>query len=363
MKQLRNMENIKFFKPDLEEAEKRWQAFYAGELIDRPPVVITAPREGYALPPPISYHEKVFGDVEAVIQHGLAIAEATFWGGEAVPSFYPSIGPDEIAVFCGAGLCWSPDSPDTNWSVPPIDDWSAALPIRLKTEHPLFQRQQELYRRAAEIFNGRILLVAPDLHTNMDLLAALRGPQRLCLDLLDCPEWIDQAMVDARQVFHELWTAINSAGRMPEAGYCLESHGLFSRNGSATLQCDFSIMMSPPMFRRWVLPALEEEAEIVKHVVYHWDGPGALVHRKDLLTSRGLHTLSFVPGAGNGEPVEHVGLLRELQEAGKAVHVWGTPDECKQMHRALRPDRVFYCTSAATQSEAETLLDWFVENT
>ncbi len=194
------MKNLTAFKPDLAEAEKRWQAYYAGELIDRPPVVITAPRTGYSLPPPINYHEKVFGDVDAVIEHGLAIAESTFWGGEAVPSFYPSIGPDEIAVFCGAELRWSPDSPDTNWSVPLVEDWAEDLPFGLIADHPLFQRQLELYRRAAEQFNGRVLLVAPDLHTNMDLLAALRGPQRLCLDLVDCPEWIDQAMVDARKV-------------------------------------------------------------------------------------------------------------------------------------------------------------------
>jgi 5-methyltetrahydrofolate--homocysteine methyltransferase len=357
------VDQLKFYKPDLDEAEERWQAFYAGELIDRPPVVVTAPRDGVALPPPINYFEKVFGEVEDVIDHALEIAEATFWGGEAVPAFYPSLGPDEIAVFCGAELRWSPDSPDTNWSVPLIEDWAQALPIQLATENILFQHQQELYRRAAERFAGRVLMVAPDLHTNMDLLAALRGPQRLCLDLLDNPGWIDRAMLDARQVFRDLWAAINSAGQMPRYGYCLESYGLFSREGSATLQCDFSVMMSPAMFRRWVLPALEEEAEVVKHVVYHWDGPGALIHRRDLLTSRGLHTLSFVPGAGNGEPVDHVDLLRGFQEAGKAVHVWGTPEECKKMHRELRPDRVFYCTNTASQAEAERLLDWFIANT
>ena len=233
----------------------------------------------------------------------------------------------------------------------------------MRQAEPLLQRQLSIYRKAAECYAGRVLLVAPDLHTNMDLLAGMRGSQRLCMDLIDTPELIDRAMADERLFFRQLWAALTEAGQMASYGYCLESHALYSREGSATLQCDFSIMMSPPMFRRWVLPALEEEAEIVGHVVYHWDGPGALVHTADLLASRGLHTLSFVPGAGHGDPVDHLDLLKRLQAGGKAVHVWGTPQQCKRMHAALDPRRVFYCTETGTQAEAEALLDWFVKHT
>jgi hypothetical protein len=356
-------QNLSFFKPDSQEADRRWQAYYVGEIIDRPVVCVTAPRRGFHNIAPITYQEKVFGDMDAVLEHGLAAAEATFWGGEAFPSFYPSFGPDEIAVFCGADLKWSLDSVNTNWSVPFVNDWEQAPPLKLQSENLLYQRQLEMYRRAADRFAGKILLVAPDLHTNMDLLAGVRGPQRLCMDLLDCPALIDRAMQDSRAVFRQLWSDLTQAGRMAETGYCLESHALYSRDGSATLQCDFSIMMSPAMFRRWVLPALEEEADITRHVVYHWDGPGALVHTKDLLASRGLHTLSFVPGDGHGDPVDHLELLKKLQVGGKSLHVWGTPEQCKVMHHQLRPEKVFYNTTAGTQDEAEQLLEWFVKNT
>lgn len=351
------------FKPDLELAQQRWQAFFAGEIIDRPPVAVVAPRTGCTRPAPLTYWDKANGDLEEVIERGLHLAETTFWGGEAMPSFYPSIGPDEIAVFCGATLRWSPSSPDTNWSTPMIEDWQQDGPVRLDQEHPLFQRQQALYRRAAEVFDGRVLLVAPDLHSNMDLLAALRGAQRLCLDLIDQPEAVDAAMLEARQVFRELWQAIVAASRMRQNGACSESHAFYSMEGSATLQCDFSIMLSPRHFRRWVLPALEEEAALVKHALYHWDGFGALTHWDDLVHCTGLHTLSFVPGDGHGDPADHVDLLRKIQETGKSIHVWGTPTQCQWMHQYLLPERVFYCTQASSQSEAERLLDWFIDHT
>ena len=169
-----NHSQLRAFKPDLDACTHRWQAFYAGEIIDRPPVCVTSPRSGYLKPIPITYHEKVFGDLDQVVEHGFRNAEATFWGGEAVPSFYPSFGPDEIAVFSGAELRWNLESADTNWSVPFVDDWNKALPLGLHTSHPLWQRMLELYRKAASRFEGKILLVAPDLHTNMDLLAAIR---------------------------------------------------------------------------------------------------------------------------------------------------------------------------------------------
>lgn len=348
------------FKPDLEETAERWNAFYAGEIIDRPVVCVTAPREGCKPVRGSDYYERVHGDMDDIIERAIAGAEAVFWGGESIPTFGPSFGPDEIAVFTGAGLRWSDDSPNTNWSVPFVDDWEEVLPLRLQEDNPLWRRMLEFYRRAADRMAGKMLLSSLDLHTNMDLLAAVRGPQRLCLDLIDQPEMIDRAMADARTIFRELWEIISHAGRMDELGYC---HAYYSMEGAAVLQCDFCCMVSPEMFRRWILPALEEEAQIVKHALYHWDGPGALVHTDDLLASIGLHAMSYVPGAGYGNHIDHLELLKRVQKGGKAVQAWGSPEEIKSMHRELQPEKVFYGTNVGSQAEAEELLAWFVKNT
>ena len=342
------------------DAVRRWEAFYAGEIIDRPVVCVTAPREGCEPVPARSYRAQVFDHVDAVIDQALVAAESRHWLGEAIPVFNPSFGPDEIGVFCGAELCWSDDSGDTNWSKPFVGDWNHLPAIRLQLDSPLWRRRLEFYRRGAERLAGKMIQRPPDLHTNMDLLASIRGPQRLCMDLLDWPEAIDQAMAEARAVFRELWGAVAQVARMAEFGFCSP---FYSTEGAAILQCDFCCMMSPAMFRRWVMPALEEEAEVVRHAFFHWDGPGALVHEEDLLSIQGIHTVGYVSGSGNRPQADHVELFQRIQKAGKAVQVVGKPEQVKAVHRQLQPERAFYHSYAPTQAEAEALLDWFVKHT
>lgn len=349
------------FKPDIEETARRWEAYYASDIIDRPIISVTAPVEGAKRVPFSGYRDRVYGDMDKIIDNALFNASITQYLGESVPSFWLSFGPDEIPLFCGPqeDFVWNDESGETNWSKPWVEDWEDALPLRLNEQHPLWRRMIEFYRRAAEKMGGKILLSHIDLHTNMDILAPIRGPERLCTDLVDRPEVIDRAMADARAVFSKVWHAIAEAGRMEEFGY---PQGMYSPEGAAILQCDFCCMIGPEMFRRWVLPALEEEAGIVKHAFFHWDGPGALKHFDDIIGSRGLHTMGYVPDPG----VDHeacMDLYHRIQAGGKGVSIGGSVDQIKAWHRELRPEKTIYSTGVGTRAEAEQLLEWFVKHT
>lgn len=347
-------------KPDLEETHKRWEAYWAGDMMDRPIVLATAPREGAHFVQGSTYKDRMFGDLESAIERGLHNATGTFYGGEAVPQFWLSFGCDEIAAFCGvADLVSSDAGADTYWSLPLIHDWDTAFPIQLQEDEPLWQRMLSFYRLASDRLGGQMLLMPIDFHSNMDLLLAARGAENLCLDLLDCPETIDRAMEDARAVFPGVWQALSEAGGMETFGY---AHTGYSMEGVCILQCDFSALISPEMFRRWVCPALEEEAEIVRHALYHWDGPRALVHFQELMSIPGLHTFAFVPDPGERH-VHYLDLYRRVQAAGKAVSVSGTLEEIQLMHRELKPEKTLYHVALSSVAEVEDLLRWFVKNT
>jgi 5-methyltetrahydrofolate--homocysteine methyltransferase len=347
-------------QPNLAEVARRYEAFMAGDIIDRPLLTVTAPLPGAPTVAPITYRDRQFGDIDEIYDRVLASMEHVYYAGEAIPSYAPSFGCDEIAVWCGlASFGFHEDSSDTCWSWPTVEDWDAVLPIRLHREHPLWQRMLRFYERGAERLAGKVLLSPPDLHTNMDLLMAARGSERLCADLLDRPEVIDRAMVSARAVFRELWDVVVRAGKLDERGI---SNGLYSMEGAAVLSCDFSYMISPAMFRRWVLPALLEESETVKHMYYHWDGPGALVHFDALMSIPRLHAVGYVPPPFERHS-DYIELYKRVQAAGKGVHVWGLPDEMKRIHKELRPEKTMYSTWVDTPAEADAVVEWFVKNT
>ncbi|PKO20524.1 MAG: hypothetical protein CVU38_19635 [Chloroflexi bacterium HGW-Chloroflexi-1] len=347
------------FKPDMDDTIRRWEAYWQGEILDRPLICVTAPVEGFEARPIDGYRERVFGDIDEIIDKELYNASGTVWGGESFPGLWPSFGPDEITVFCGAEFRWHEASGDTNWAQPFVEDWAKSLPLRIQEDHPLWLRMQEFYRRAAQKLAGKMPIGSVDLHTNMDILMSARGSEKLCVDLIDRPEMIDRAMADARAIFPVLWQRLAQLGRMDETGYgCCG----FSWEGCAQVCCDFSAMISPAMFRRWVMPALEEEASIVKHAFYHWDGPRALVHANNLFSLKGLHTFGFVPDPGYKHS-DCLPLLKRIQAAGKAVQFIGTVDEIKMAHKELKPDKVAYWTTVEKPSQIEPLLEWFRKNT
>ena len=241
-----------------------------------------------------------------------------------------------------------------------MDDWDAALPFRINQDNSHWQRLLQLYRRATQRLAGKMLLGQIDTHSNMDLLMAARGSERLCEDLLDRPEAIDRAMASARAIFPQLWEMMRTEGRMDELGY---GSDFYSMEGAACLQCDFSCMISGEMFRRWVIPALEEEAALVRHAHYHWDGPTALRHMPDLCATGGLHALAYVPGDGHGGHAQFLDLYEEVQNRGKGVVVWGSPDEIKLMHRRLKPNKTMYHCWCGSVEQAREIEQWLVKNT
>ncbi len=65
------------FKPDIEEAARRWDAFYAGEIIDRPVVCVNAWRSDERVYAP-NYRQRALGDMDATVDQALARAEAVY---------------------------------------------------------------------------------------------------------------------------------------------------------------------------------------------------------------------------------------------------------------------------------------------
>jgi len=188
----------------------------------------------------------------------------------------------------------------------------------------------------------------------------MRGGVGLCTDLMDVPELIDRAMAQVQSTYAPIDMALREAGRM--VGACGRIPA-YHPDRTNTIQCDFAALIGPEHFRRWALPALEEEAAHLRRCLMHYDGPEMLIHLDDVCAIPGLECIQWQPGARNGPFMDWLDLIQRIQAKGLAVHVPCNTEDIRIYHRELDPALVYYRCTAPNQAEAEATLDWLVDNT
>lgn len=349
-------------KPDFGQAVSRWLAFWEHDLIGRPLCRISAPRSGVPGVPGPPYLAGADGNLEGAAQQALSHCEAVYWGGEAIPAYTPSFGPDMFAAWLGAPLHFPEDYTGTSWAQVSIDAYDQSLPLKLQRDSIWWTRMLEFCRVLRETFRGKMIVAHLDLHSNLDALLAMRGGERLCMDLIESPEAVDRAMRDVRALYRPVYEALYDAAEMSETGTC-GWVAAYHPERTNTIQCDFAALIGPEHFRRWALPALEEEAAFLGHAVYHLDGPECLVHLDDLCSIPGLDCIQWVHGARNKPFIEWMDLLKEIQAKGVSVWVPCDTQSIRAYHKELRPELVFYDCSAANEDDARRTLDWLEANT
>ena len=96
---------------------------------------------------------------------------------------------------------------------------------------------------------------------------------------------------------------------------------IWSPGKTYMLQCDFSYMISPAMFERFVMPDLVACCDHLDHAFYHLDGQGQIPHLDMLLSIERLRGIQWVPGDGAPPPDRRLDLLKRIIDGGKLCQV------------------------------------------
>ena len=138
-------------------------------------------------------------------------------------------------------------------------------------------------RRCAELARGKYLVGCPDLIENMDVLSSLRGAQTLLFDLVERPEWVERKIWEINEVWFAAYQRIYDLIKLADGSSAFGAFYIWGPGKVAKVQCDASAMISPKMYRRFVVPALTAQCEWLDHSLYHLDGTQAMVHLDALL--------------------------------------------------------------------------------
>ena len=279
-----------------------------------------------------------------------------------MPAFRPGFGPDQMAAFLGAPLTISAESNRTSWSEKIVTDWASFLPLRIAEDNPYYQRMKAFHAAAEAHLEGRCLMSDIDMHSNIDMLEGLRGAQNLLFDMIDHPDTILTAMAQASEIYRQVYEEFYQYGSKEKWGTTC-GLPMYDRGKFGRIQADFIALLNPDMFRRFVLPALEEEAQFLDRSCFHLDGPDALNHLDDLLAIEALDAIQWVSGAGNRPQIEWPELLHKIQDAGKIIILHLSASDVKRIHGEYKSELVVYDVGTPTVDEGLELLEWLEKNT
>ncbi len=339
------------FKPDWEQAVRRFEAWFAFEETDRPVMIVSAPKCAVDWPPAPEDLLRRWTDPEYLIARNEAVFRATHFAGESYPHFWPNLGPGIAGAYAGC----EPVFDETTMWLTPLDAPPGDIHPVWDEENRWWRTTVELTRAAAAAGKGRWVTGITDLGGVTDILAGMRHPDRLCIEMLEEPEEIlriRDCLLDIwKRAFAEL-ADITHASNGGTTGWL----GTFSVHRTYPLQCDFCCMISPEMFERFVLPELRELCRWLDCSVYHLDGPGAIRHLDALLGIPELNAIQWVQGAGQAPTLEWADLLRRILDAGKSVFAYASPDEVRPLLERLKARGVALSVWASSPDEADHLV-------
>ena len=246
---------------------------------------------------------------------------------DILPVANTQLGPGSLAAILGGVF---EGGEDTIW-IHPNPDFTDE--IVFNPEHPNWILHKELLKACKAKANGHYFVGMPDLMEGLDVLAALKGTDRVLLDTVMQPEILEQQMQQINDIYFkvldELYDIIREGDEMAFCYFSSWAPGKMSK-----LQSDISTMISQDDYRRFVQPFIREQCQKIDYTLYHLDGVGAMHHLPALLEIEELNAIQWTPGVGEpqGGSPKWYDLYKKILAGGKSVMAcWVTLDELKPL--------------------------------
>jgi 5-methyltetrahydrofolate--homocysteine methyltransferase len=322
--------NLQFTPQDWERIKKDWSAWWNHEL-DRAMVVFGTKDISF-----VQHYEgwDVEQDcfpIDEVLDAEQKVLENMTYYGDSWPRWWPNFGAGIIAGFLGASVRVGEN---TIWFEPPDSCALADIRLEIAPDNFWWRWVKAITQAAVTRWGGQVNVCTTDLGGNMDILASFRGSQNLLIDLYDCPQMVEDKISEITHLwqhyFDALYEITKIAGNGTSPWAAMWGPGRFYM-----LQSDFSYMISPAMFERFVLPDIEACCNHLDHSFYHLDGKGQIAHLDMLLAIENLHGIQWIPGDGAPPPEQWLPLLKRIRDAEKLCQVYVTPAGAQTIAREL----------------------------
>ncbi len=315
--------NLQFTSHDWERIRQDWTAWWNHEL-ERPMVVLDIYKPQYSAFVPQfggwSLEQDCF-PIDDVLDQSQDTLEKTTFYGDFWPRWWPNFGAGIIAAFLGASV---QVDENTVWFESPKSQKLEDIRLEYDADNYWWRWVQAITQAGVDRWGEQVQVAISDIGGNLDILASLRGTQNLLIDLIDSPEVVDRLLAEITQLWLRYFDALYEITRTANVGSSPWA-AMWSPGRTYMLQSDFSYMISPDMFERFVLPDLETICNHLDYSFYHMDGKGQIPHVDMLLAMENLNGVQWVPGDGAPPSEEWLPLLKRIRDAGKLCQLFVTP--------------------------------------
>ena len=306
------------YKVNMEAAKEKFRNYWAHKNTGRPLMCVIArrpeveqysdgtPVEGgyldqicqgkyYNMPEELKWKdmEDKYQNPQRIVDRYRYFCETHAFLGESFPNLNIDFGPGSLASYLGSEIGFKED---TVWFNKCLDSWDGVPKLTFDPENKWFKKHIQLAKDCQALAGDDFYVDMPDLMENIDVLASLRGAQDILFDLLDEPEMIGERIQEVTDIYYEYYDRFNDIIKDEEGGNAYTVFQIWGPGRTVKLQCDFSAMMSPEDFRKYIQPSLRTQSENVDHVLYHLDGPAAIKHMDALMEIDGIDALQWTSG-------------------------------------------------------------------
>lgn len=303
--------------------KNRFEKWWNHEPLSKPLMRIVAPgKPGKNTPmeKPATPRE-FFTNVTYVMNDYRNFCESHYFLGDAFPVIRRiSYGAGTMSSYLG---CEPEFSWQTAWYTPALSGPQEFENIRYNEENPWWQLHLKMMKEAKELARGDFYIPVVDLVENIDILAALRGPQEFCFDLIDEPELVQLGVKMIDGLYFKYYDRCYEILKDDDGSSTYQGSNIVGKGKIAQLQCDHSAMISPQMFRDLVQPSLRLQCQNLDHSLYHLDGPDAIKHAPALMEIKELDAVQWISGAGKPDAgsADWYPLFDQIIGAGKSLQI------------------------------------------
>lgn len=306
------------YKVNMEAAKEKFRNYWAHRNTGRPLMCVIArrpeveqysdgtPVEGgyldqicqgkyYNMPEELKWKDMddKYQDPQRIVDRYRYFCQTHAFLGESFPNLNIDFGPGSLASYLGSEIGFKED---TVWFNKCLDSWDGVPKLTFDPENKWFKKHLQLAKDCQALAGDDFYVDMPDLMENIDVLASLRGAQDILFDLLDEPEMIGERIQEVTDIYYEYYDRFYDVIKDEEGGNAYTVFQIWGPGRTVKLQCDFSAMMSPEDFRKYIQPSLRSQSENVDHVLYHLDGPAAIKHMDALMEIEGIDALQWTSG-------------------------------------------------------------------